>query len=270
MVVRDPAVAGQFYPDARAPLIKTLGSMVGAGKKEPCLGAVVPHAGYMYSGFVAGSVFAVMSPRRTYVILGPNHTGIGSAFGIDSSDSWKTPLGEIKINRTLADELKKRSRYLKNDSASHAHEHSIEVELPFLQFTAGDTFTFVPVAVSYASGSVYKEIGGAIAEAVKALKMEKDTVVLASSDMTHYESREAAEKKDAVAIDAILKLDEDRLIKEVSDLEISMCGYAPAAIMIKAAKELGAKRARLVKYATSGDVTGDYSAVVGYAGIIIA
>jgi len=268
-MIRNPCVAGQFYPRSKDALLNEVRALVGSGaRKESAFGIVSPHAGYMYSGFVAGSIFASITPKPVYVIMGPNHTGIGEVFGLDPSESWKTPLGEVKIDKALAARIKDNCKDIKDDDLSHAHEHSIEVQLPFLQYLQKD-FKFVPITVSYAALDSYKKVGKAIAKSVKDLKLEKDVTIIASSDMTHYESQDSAKKKDAAAIEAVLELNEDKLIRNIAELDISMCGYGPTAIMIVAAKELGAKGARLVKYQTSGDVTGDYSSVVGYAGIIV-
>lgn len=268
-MTRDPVVAGQFYPGTRETLIKELSAFFDpAAKKEDAIGVVSPHAGYIYSGAVAGSVFSAIKPKPVYIILGPNHTGLGRPFGISTCNSWKTPLGPVEIDKALAAEIKANCRYIEYDDLSHSAEHSIEVQLPFIQYRQKG-FRFVPIVISGADLDVYRDIGRAIAKSVKKLKMEKVVAVIASSDMTHYESAETAMKKDKIAIDAILKLDEAALLEEISRHDITMCGYAPAAIMIAASKELGAKSSRLVKYRTSGDATGDDSSVVGYAGIII-
>lgn len=268
-MVRESVVAGQFYPESRDALRRAVCKLIDPNaEKEYAIGLISPHAGYVYSGSVAGSVFSAMKPNKRYVILGPNHTGLGEAFGLDKNDFWKTPLGNIKIDRVLADAIMENCGHIKSDSLPHQHEHSIEVQLPFLQVLQKD-FKIVPIVVSYADLNIYKEVGKAIAAAIRALKMEKEVTIIASSDMTHYESHEDAKKKDSIAIDAILELDETKLVKKVSEFGITMCGYAPASIMIAAAKELGARRAKLVKYQTSGETSGDYSSVVGYAGLII-
>lgn len=269
-MIRNPAVAGQFYPGEREVLsleIEGLTDRV-AAKKEDVIGMVLPHAGYMYSGAVAGAAIGSINPKPVYIIMGPNHTGLGSPFSISASDSWRTPLGEVKINGTLAQTILKNCRQIHKDELAHIHEHSIEVELPFLQ-KLQDKFTFVPIVISLSNIETYRQIGECLAKSLKELKLEKDTAIIASSDMTHYEPQESAEKKDSKAIDAILNLDEKALIERVEELDISMCGFAPCAIMIVAAKILGAKHARLVKYQTSADASGDSSSVVGYAGIII-
>ena len=269
-MIREPVVAGQFYPGTSATLSKALETLVDKKQaKEDAIGVVSPHAGYVYSGRVAGSVFSSINAKDTYIIMGPNHTGMGESFGLSASLAWKTPLGEVKINKKLAGAILKNSRYIKEDEASNLHEHSIEVQLPFLQFLQKD-FKFVPIVISYAALDIYTQIGRSIAAAVKELELQNSVTIVASSDMTHHESQEEAKRKDSIAIDAILKLDEVRLVESVTDLGISMCGYGPTAVMIAAAKDLGAKRARLIDYRTSGDASGDYSSVVGYAGIIIS
>lgn len=269
-MVRQPVVAGQFYPGSEKLLLKQVQSLIDRkAEKEEAIGVVSPHAGYIYSGSVAGSTLSSVKSRSTYIIVGPNHTGSGGEFSLSTSESWKTPLGEARLDKPLASRIVKGSRYIKEDEAAHNHEHSIEVQLPFLQVLQRD-FSFVPIVVSHADLDIYREIGNELAKAVKQLKLEDSVTIIASSDMTHYEPHETAKKKDSQAIEAILELDEGKLLDRIDRLNISMCGYAPVAIMLAAAKELGAKKARLVKYETSGDATGDYSAVVGYAGIVIS
>ncbi|MDD5137037.1 MAG: AmmeMemoRadiSam system protein B [Candidatus Omnitrophica bacterium] len=266
---REAVVAGQFYPGTEDALAKEIRGMIDPkAARRDCLGVVSPHAGYIYSGNVAGSVFSRINPVPVYVIIGPNHTGLGRPFGISQCRSWKTPLGEVIVDAALAAAIKKNSGRVEDDDISHKFEHSIEVQLPFLQYLHKD-FRIVPIVAAHAGLSAYREVGGAIAEAIKESSLEKKVVVVASSDMTHYEPQAEAAKKDNEAIKAILALDEKALLERIGSFGISMCGYAPVAIMIAAAKALGAKKAELVKYATSGDVTGDTSSVVGYAGLII-
>jgi len=268
-MIRNAVVAGAFYPGRKDSLLKEVRALIGREcGKEDAIGILSPHAGYMYSGHVAGRVFAAIKPKSTYIIMGPNHTGLGGPFGIETSSTWKTPLGEAEVDGLLSDRIKKNCKYIKDDILSHAHEHSIEVQLPFLQFLQR-AFRFVPITISYASLEIYRQIGVAIAKSIKDLKLEGAVTIIASSDMTHYESQDSAQKKDQAAIDAMLELDEEKLIKRVEELGITMCGSGPAAIMIAASKSLGARSARLVKYETSGEASGDYSSVVGYAGIVI-
>ncbi len=264
---RNPAVAGQFYPLRAAAIEKQVFELVDkSAKKINAIGIVSPHAGYIYSGAVAGSVYSKIELKPTYVIIGPNHTGKGKPYSIMSEGTWVMPQGEVEIDSDLAKTLLRSSEFLEEDFLAHAYEHSIEVQLPFLQYFK-QSFKFIPIIVSYQEGHFYQALGKEIAKAIKDSK--KDVLIIASSDMTHYEAAEDARSKDMKAIEAILKLDEDELIRRVEKLGISMCGYAPVSVMISAAKELGAKSAELIKYQTSGDTSGDYSSVVGYAGIIV-
>ena len=266
-MIRNPVVAGQFYPESPSELKAVIKGFVDEKvEKEEVIGLISPHAGYVYSGPVAGAVISRIKLKDTIIIMCPNHTGSGKPLSIMTEGTWKTPLGEVEIDSELGKQILAASNYLQEDKAAHLHEHSIEVQLPFLQYFKPD-FKLVPISLAYASGAIYKEIGKEIARAVE--ESGKGVVIMASSDMTHYEPQESARSKDTQAIEAILDLDEDELLKRVDELNISMCGYAPAVSLIAAARELGAVGAELVKYQTSGDISGDYSAVVGYAGIII-
>ncbi len=266
-MIRNPAVAGQFYPGWAGELREMISYMTEKdAEKVDVIGLLSPHAGYVYSGPVAGAVFSRIKFKDTFVLLGPNHRGMGKPFSIMTEGSWKTPLGEVPIDKELARAMLKASDNLEEDSMAHRHEHSLEVQVPFLQYFKPDV-TIVPILLSLANPLVYKEIGKAVAEAIKGTGSE--AIVLASSDMTHYEPHESAKSKDQKAIEAILDLNADELVKRLGEFKISMCGYAPAVSLITAARLLGAKKAELVKYQTSGETSGDYTAVVGYAGIII-
>jgi len=267
MIVRRPSVAGQFYSGTESALKKELSLLIdNKARKVDCLGVISPHAGYIYSGGVAGKVLSRIKFKDSFVILGPNHTGMGEHFAILSKGSWQTPIGDVGIDEELAEYIIKESTYIKEDPGAHIHEHSIEVQLPFLQYIK-NAIKFVPIVVAQADLKTYRAIGKELAGAIN--KSGKKVVMIASTDMTHYEAHESAKEKDKRAIDAILALDEGRLAKEISKWEISMCGSGPAIIMLSALKELGAKKAELIDYKTSGDISGDYSSVVGYAGIII-
>lgn len=266
-MIREPAVAGQFYPRMPAELKKLVGELTDKdARRRAALGVVSPHAGLIYSGSVAGAVFSRIELTETFIIIGPNHTGHGRPFSVMKDGIWKTPLGEVKIDEQLTDDLLKHSRFLQDDVMAHSFEHSVEVQLPFIQFFKNE-FKFIPIILSRADLATYREIGGNIAESIKRLK--KDVLIVASSDMTHYEPHNTAKAKDNEAIKAILELDEEKLLKKINELDISMCGYAPVVVMLAAAKLLGAKKAELIKYQTSGDASGDYSSVVGYAGIAV-
>jgi len=267
--IRKPAVAGQFYPSSKEGIKKQIEGFVGKEEdKLNVLACMLPHAGYTFSGMVAAQTVARINIKDKIVLLGPNHAGYGAPFSIMTRGVWQTTLGEVKIDSDLASQILKKSKYLEDDSLAHLYEHSLEVELPILQYFKTD-FNIVPIAVSSDDINVLKEIGRDIASAIKESSMMESVMFVASSDMTHYESQTQAKKKDEEAIKAILELNEDRLMEKIKYLDISMCGYAPVIVTLSAAKLLGAKNAKLIKYQTSGDVTGDNSAVVGYAGIII-
>lgn len=265
-MIREAAVAGQFYPSSPVKLREMIATMVADKKgREKIIGVVSPHAGYIYSGSVAGATISQIKFKDTFIILGPNHTGFGEAFSIMTEGIWRMPLGDIEIDTKLAGHILALSKHLKKDDEAHCYEHSIEVQLPFLQYFQKD-IKLVPIVLAHASGAIYKEIGNTIARAIQDQKRE--VVIIASSDMTHYEPQRSAQEKDNQAITAMLSLDENNLIEKIQELNISMCGYAPVVSMITAVKALGAKKAELVKYQTSGDITGDYSSVVGYAGLL--
>lgn len=229
---------------------------------------LLPHAGYEYSGKVAAQTVARINIKEKIILLGPNHTGLGAPFSIMTEGIWQTPLGEVKIDSLLAERILKNSKYLKKDILAHAYEHSLEVELPILQYFK-KVFEIVPIILLSNNVEILKEIGLQIASVLKDPALKNSTLVIASSDMTHYETQENARKKDTQAIEAILALDEDRLTNRVTQLNISMCGYAPVIVMLKIAKLLGATSAELVRYQTSADTTQDKDSVVGYAGITI-
>lgn len=267
--IRLAAVAGQFYPASKNTLKKQIEGFI---KKTTALQDVIacllPHAGYTYSGRVAVETVSSINIKDRIVLLGPNHTGYGANFSIMSRGSWQTPLGVIAIDTELAKHILKASEYLEEDALAHLHEHSIEVELPILQYFKED-FKIVPIAILCDEISKLKELGLAIACAIQKANLQDAVMLVASSDMTHYESEKAAGEKDKAAIEAILELNEDKLMEKIRELNITMCGYAPAITMIAAAKALGAKSAKLIKYQNSSAVTGDTSSVVGYAGIVI-
>lgn len=268
-MIRQPAVAGRFYSAEPAELTRQVEALLGAdapAEKLRARGCVVPHAGYMYSGHVAGAVYRRLELPTRFIILCPRHFPQGEAMAIMSEGAWKTPLGEARIDSALAGELKRRCRLLREDSVAHRSEHSLEVQLPFLQRLAGD-FQFVPVALGPVRFPGFDELGRAIAELVA--EHPEPILIVASSDMNHYENDAVTRKKDRKAIDCILALDPRGLHDTIHREEISMCGYGPAVTMLTATKELGATRAELVRYATSGDITGDREEVVGYAGIIV-
>lgn len=238
-----------------------------AQNKEKAIGCVLPHAGYVYSGKVAVETLNCIEIPSACIIMGPNHTGHGAPASIMDEGAWETPLGKMEINEKLAGLLLKNSKYLERDVVAHASEHSVEVMLPLIQTLWDKAKTFVPIVLATTKELVYKDIARSIAASIKGSK--ERVLIIASSDMSHYEPQEQANEKDHRAIEAMLALDDEELIKRVEQYDISMCGYIPAAIAVLASKLLGATRAKLASYCTSADASGDYSSVVGYAGIAI-
>ncbi len=267
--LRAPAAAGQFYPSQISELNSEIsGYLDPKVKKQDVLACVMPHAGYIYSGTVAGAVVSRINIPDKVVLLGPNHTGRGTPFSLMSGGSWKTPLGEVVIDKILAEEILASSQYLQEDSLAHLYEHSLEVELPFLQYVRKN-FQIVPICLASGQSKALKSVGLSVAAAIEKLKLQGSVLIIASSDMTHYEPQQMANQKDKLAIEAILELNPDKLLETIAEFDISMCGFAPVAAMLFCARALGAKKTELIKYQTSGDITGDLSSVVGYAGVII-
>jgi AmmeMemoRadiSam system protein B len=278
---RRPAVAGYFYeadPEAlKARIERCFLSKLGPGrlpseraeKPRRIKGLVVPHAGYMYSGPVAAHAYLAMAEDgipETVVIIGPNHTGLGAGVSIMVEGSWSTPLGAVPIDSELAKAIQEAGSLIAVDEEAHLNEHSIEVQLPFLLHVAKRPFKLVPICMMLQAYEACLDVGEAIASAARG----RDVVVIASSDFTHYESQRSAEVKDGKAIEAIERLDPRGLLEVVEAESISMCGPGPVAAMLVASTSMGATSAKLLKYATSGDVTHDYSAVVGYASIVVS
>lgn len=267
--VRYPAVAGRFYPANPAVLreqVHTYLSRDSTEKPIRALGCVVPHAGYVYSGPVAGAVFAGIEIPQLCLVMCPNHTGVGRPLAIMSEGSWETPLGDVPIDSEFADRLKRQFPLLQDDTAAHRSEHAAEVELPFLQVRQPQ-LKFVPIAVGTGQFEVLEQLGNAIADVIA--NQKSDILIVSSSDMNHYESDAVTRVKDRSAIEPMLRLDARTLHDIVTQQHVSMCGFAPTVAMLTAAKKLGANSAELVSYATSGDVSGDRDLVVGYAGVVV-
>lgn len=264
---RTPAVAGHFYPARPADLTREIDRYLEAtAPPQPALACIVPHAGIMYSGHVAGAVYARLELPCTSLLLGPNHSGVGRPLAILSAGEWETPLGNVPVDSELAAELKRACPRLEEDDVAHRFEHSLEVQLPFLQRRRSE-IRLVPVAVGVGSYEPLAELGEAIAH-VLASRLDRP-LLIASSDLNHYESDEISRRKDRQAIDRILALDPRGLYDTVRQERISMCGFGPTVSVLTAARALGAKEAELVRYANSGDINGDRTRVVGYAGIVI-
>jgi len=265
--VRLPAVAGRFYPGGAEQLRAEVAEYTQvSGEKLAALGCIVPHAGYMYSGHVAGAVFARLELPRRYIILCPNHTGRGEPLAVMSEGRWETPLGEARVDGELASALKAAFPLLCEDAEAHRDEHALEVQLPFLQNLLPD-FSFVPIAIGTSRYDVLEQLGVAIAAVLGG--QNEPVLVVASSDMNHYDSDEITRIKDRRALDRILELDPRGLYDVVTKQQVTMCGFGPAIAMLTAAKQRGATSAQLIKYATSGDISGDRALVVGYAGVAV-
>jgi hypothetical protein len=264
---RNPAVAGQFYQGSATRLIEQVAQYINEeAVKENAIGAVVPHAGLMYSGPVAVAVYSSMKFPRTFLMLGPNHTGLGPDISMMDSGEWQVPNGIFEIDRKLAGRIALNTSGVTRDSQAHIFEHSLEVQLPFIAYFSQDV-KIVPITILSATLDDCTRLARAIADAVRSV--DYPVVILASSDMSHYLPDKTARKEDTKAIDRILAIDPEGLYNTVRRERISMCGYLPATVMLSAAKLLGAGSSRLVRYSTSGDVSGDYDSVVGYAGIIV-
>lgn len=270
--VRAPAVAGRFYPGRADELLRDVRQYTsqievraGTGRIS-AIGCVAPHAGYIYSGGVAGAVYSRLEIPEHCVILCPNHTGKGGPLAIMASTTWQTPLGEVAADADLGERLLRRFPALQEDSAAHRGEHAIEVQLPFLQVRQPQ-LKIVPIVIGTSDFEVLHGLGEALADAIAV--REGKVLIVASSDMNHYESDAVTRVKDRKAIERVLAMDARGLWEVVMNEDISMCGFGPAIVMLTAAKILGATSATLVKYATSGEVSGDYELVVGYAGIMV-
>jgi MEMO1 family protein len=267
--VRPPAVAGRFYPRDPKVLREEVSSYLSQTPEQTpirAIGCMVPHAGYMYSGHVAGAVFAALQIPPLCLVMCPNHTGMGRALAIVSEGSWQTPLGDVPINSAFATALRERCPLLEEDFSAHRNEHAVEVELPFLQLRQ-PRLKFVPIALGTREFEPLQQLGEAVADAIAAYG--QPVLIVASSDMNHYESDAITRIKDHAAIEPILALGAHSLYEVVTEQQISMCGFGPAVAMLTAVKKLGATSAELVKYATSGDVSGDHDLVVGYAGVAV-
>jgi AmmeMemoRadiSam system protein B len=273
-MIRESVVSGQFYPNRSQDLRKMIEDFKPKGSSKVCAkGIILPHAGYIYSGRVAVAAVSKVLAKKRIIILGPNHTGLGASFGLWPKGAWRIPFGEIKIDEELAQSILSAGSRIREDYECHLgdpsilEEHSIEVELPILYYFLGE-FKFVPIACKMASLDMYREAASQIFEAVKGIKDE--VLLVASTDLTHYEPDSSARKKDRSAIEAIVNLDEKELLDKIAMQNITMCGVAPVAILISCLKKLGAKKSCVELYQTSGDSSGDYSAVVGYVGMTIS
>jgi AmmeMemoRadiSam system protein B len=262
---RMPAVSGQFYPGTASGLSRAVLALTREVEaREPAIGVVAPHAGFVYSGAVAGELFSSVHVPGRAVIFCPNHTGIGENASVMSHGAWRMPWGDVPVDEELAARLEIACPLLREDASAHLREHAIEVQLPFLHRFRPDV-RIVPVALGRLSLEECRELGENVADAI-AGDAERPLLV-ASSDMSHYVPDAVARTKDRMAIDRMLALDPEGLYRTVRTERISMCGVLPATVVLFAARRLGATSARLIRYATSGDVSRDFEQVVGYAGL---
>lgn len=264
---RQPAVAGQFYPGSTQQLTSELSRLIpDFSPKRPVRGVIAPHAGYVYSGAIAGQVYARIEIPATVLIIGPNHHGVGAPAALYPDGEWVTPLGAVPINARLNHLLLQHGPYLQSDHVAHQQEHSLEVQLPFIQYLRPDA-TISALCLGSGDFAALHEIAAGIATAIR--EYGETVLIVASSDMTHYESATSAQHKDQQALERVLALDAAGLLAICRSQRISMCGVVPATVMLEAVIQAGASKAELVAYATSGDVTGDNRQVVGYAGVIV-
>lgn len=278
MGIRRPCVSGAFYPADPERLRRTIeecfthrlgpGETPGkAASSRSIVSVICPHAGYMYSGPVAAHSYLHLASEAkpdSIVIIGPNHTGLGGPVSLGASEAWETPLGRVELDRDLADAIFRSSDIIDMDDTAHLREHSIEVQLPFLQYIYGD-FKFIPICMGFQDLETSRSVGKTIAKATEG----RNPLIIASTDMTHQEPRSRASDKDHGVIDRILTLDEAAVQEWVRSHRVTMCGYGPVSAALVASKILGAKKAELLAYSTSGDVIGDQSSVVGYAALKI-
>lgn len=266
-MIRQPAVAGSFYPASQSELSQQVAALI---PKDPAViaakGIIVPHAGYIYSGAVAGELIGGTKVPETVLLLGPNHHGTGPVASVSSVDAWATPLGEVPIATELREELCRQSELLQLDDRAHLYEHSLEVMLPFLQ-QVQPQLRIVPISLRTLSLADCLALGDALAAVL--VEWPTEVLLLASSDMNHFLDADETRRLDNLAIEAMTAYDPEGLYTTVMENRISMCGVLPAVIVLRAVKGLGATECRLVRYAHSGQVNHDNSRVVGYAGLSI-
>jgi MEMO1 family protein len=276
-VIRPPVVSGRFYPKDPTELRAVVATLLTDARQavrpsdRPTIGVITPHAGYTYSGPTAARVFAGITVPGLVVILAPNHTGVceaESGISLWESGAFRTPLGDVAVDGDAAQTLREISKdFVAVDHDAHRSEHAIEVELPFLQMLRADV-RIVPLVIAFDDWRPARVLGEMLARLVKAAA--EPVLLLASSDLNHYEPARVSEKKDAMALEPIRALDGEELLARCKRERITMCGRAPAAVVLCAARDLGAKHADVVDYRHSGWVTGDNARVVGYAGVVIS
>jgi len=263
---RQPAVAGMFYPENKEELSAVVKQLIGTETSdERALAIVVPHAGYIYSGKIAGETYREIHVPNTAIVICPNHSGMGSRTAIICRGAFQIPGHRMPIDEVLAERVMQYAG-LEEDSTAHLREHSLEVHLPFLVHRNPDV-RIVPICISYISFDRCREIGQGIAKAIQ--ESDKPVLIVASTDMSHHISSDAAEKQDGLALERVKLIDAEGLYETVLHHRISMCGFIPTTISLIAAKQLGATQARLIRYGNSGETSGDFQSVVGYAGFVV-
>ncbi len=267
-LIRMPAVAGRFYPANQRALERDVAEFLAQPARDPvrAAGVMAPHAGYVYSGAVAGEVFAAIEVPKRVVVLCPNHTGRGARISVITDGAYRIPGRDVPIDQELADHIVREVDDAVRDRAAHEHEHAIEVELPFLVAREPEV-AIVPVVLGGVSEAAALAMGAALGRAIAAVS--GDVLVVASSDMSHFLEDREARAVDRIALEPMLAGDPSGLYRTVVNSDISMCGYIPATVMLSYASEIGARVPELLSYATSGDVSGDRGRVVGYAGVRI-
>lgn len=263
-MLRTAVVAGQFYSGNKERLQSDVEALMVAAIPEPSIALMSPHAGYLYSGAVAGKTFSHVKIPKEVIIIGPNHHGRGHAAAVYAHGAWETPLGRVEIAASLAERLLAECPMAADDYTAHLDEHSLEVQVPFLQHTSPG-LQIVPLCIGRMPLDTLQALGDGLARVISSCG--EAPLIVASTDMTHYESGETARQKDSLALDRVMALDPEGLYEVVYENKISMCGVLPTVVMLRAALALGATQAELVAYSNSGDVTGDQSSVVGYAGV---
>lgn len=267
MQIRQPSVAGLFYPADPHELGRTVDAFFRrADSLLEARAIVVPHAGYVYSGSVTGKVMSAIRVPEEIVLLGPNHSGNGAALALAPEGAWRTPLGTVSVHQELNRQLLAECPELEEDAAAHRREHSLEVQIPFIQ-ALQPAFRFSAICVGTARYSSLEALGHGMAKIIRSAK--GPVLLVASSDMTHYEPADTAASQDRLAIDRILAVDPEGLFRVIMEKEISMCGFAPTVAVLVACRDLGSTAARLIDYSNSGAASGDYSRVVAYAGLAV-
>jgi len=265
--LRLPAVAGQFYPETPGALIAEVEKHVLRSRdRQPARGVIAPHAGIRYSGDVAGAVYSRVEIPPSVVLLGPNHTGRGEAVALMAAGVWTMPQGEVAVDGELARAILQESHHVRIDERAHQGEHSLEMQLPFLQYFRRE-LAIVPICLKHQSLAACEEIGTAIARAVE--RAPGPVLIVASSDMSHYQTHATTQRQDALAIAHLFRRDAKGLYETVRAEGISMCGLTPVAVMLSAVNRLGARRVEQAAYMTSGEINGDWDRVVGYLGMVI-